>query len=319
MPSAPSSFLVDPTGTRAYFGTTGGLRILTLAGSTLLTAGSVKGKVLAVSPDDTLVIVSDTTDSPNAIYVFNSKTNATTPFLISGVTAAAFSPDSTSAYLLAGSTLYLYSTTHPLQTISLPAPATGAAFLATGAFGFVARTDSAISLFNGCNGAPPASPNTATVATSAQPNLLTSLPDGKTMVAVDTTGFTSVAVATSAAGCPPPVSATASSINFGQGSFTPKQVLVSSDGNRIYVLSNLSTVIIYDFRSRLVQTITLSPSATPLSGALSLSGNDLYVGASDGTVHHLDTVRLQDAGQIPVTLCNNNSVSCPPDIVALRP
>src|SRR5579871_1643387 len=48
MPSAPSSFLVDPTGTRAYFGTTGGLRILTLAGSTLLTAGSVKGKVLAV-------------------------------------------------------------------------------------------------------------------------------------------------------------------------------------------------------------------------------------------------------------------------------
>jgi hypothetical protein len=85
------------------------------------------------------------------------------------------------------------------------------------------------------------------------------------------------------------------------------------------VISNLSAIMVFDFTSASASTISLSPSATPLTGALTLAGNDLYVGASDGTVHHLDTVGLRDVGQIPVTLCGNSSVSCPPDVVVLRP
>jgi hypothetical protein len=46
----------------------------------------------------------------------------------------------------------------------------------------------------------------------------------------------------------------------------------------------------------------------------------MYVGASDGTVHHLDAANnFTDLGQISVSLCSNTSATCPPNLVALRP
>lgn len=316
LPNPPSSFLIDSTGTNAYFETAFGLKLLALGAGTFQSANSIGGKLLAVSPDGSQVIVSNTTSNPNVVYVIN-KGNAA-PLLLSGVTAAVFSPDSTTAYLFAGSTMWVYSSTQPVQKITLAGPATEAAFLTTGAFGFVGSTPSTVSLFDGCDNAAPASPNTSAVSTISAPALLSALPDGKTIIAVNSTGFDSIAVSTSAAGCPPPVTAAAAFHDFGQGAFTPVQALVSSDGTRLYVISNLG-VLVYDFTSASPNIIPLNPSATPLAAALTLSGNDLYVGASDGTVHHLDTVGLRDVGQIAVTLCSNTSLSCPPNVVALRP
>jgi hypothetical protein len=319
LPSAPNSLVIDDAGTNAFMGTVGGLRQFNIAAIAFKTAANVKGNVLAVSPDANLVVVSDTADTPNVVSVVNVKSSSSTPLLLSGVTAAVFSPDSTIAYLLSGSTLYLYSTTHPLQTITLPGPATGAAFLATGAFGFVASTPSTVSLFNACNSTPATSPNTSTVSVSA-PAMMAALPDGKTMAVVNSPGFSSIAVSTPGIGCPPGETATAAFHSFGQGSFTPKQLLVSSDGNRLYVISDLDRVMVYDFTSNSARAIALNPSATPLSAALTRSGTDLYVGASDGTVHHLDTsTSFSDVGQIPVKLCSNASISCPPNLLAARP
>lgn len=320
LPSPPNSMVVDPTGAHVYFGTGAGLRILATPGNTFTALNNVTGKALAASPDGTLAIVSDTTANPNVVYIVNSKTSTAAPLLLSGVTAAAFSPDSSTAYLVAGSKLYVYSTTRALQTITLPGAATDAAFLTTGTFGFVAGAPSTVSLFNGCDNAAPQSPNTATVSTPAPP-LLAALPDGKTLAAVTSDEVTMVAVNTSAAGCPPPVTATALSHGLGQGTFTPKQMLVSSDGARLFVISNLNSVIVYDIATNhLRAAIALNPSATPLSAALTLSGQDLYVGASDGTIHHLDiATSFTDVGQISVSLCSNTSASCPPNLVALRP
>ncbi|HKW26819.1 MAG TPA: hypothetical protein VJN48_13620 [Terriglobales bacterium] len=320
LPSPPNSMVMDPTGAHVYFGTAAGLRILATSGNTFTGMDNVTGKALAVSPDGTFAIVSDTTASPNVVFIVNAKSSASTPLLLSGVTAAAFSPDSSTAYLLAGSKLYVYSTTRALQTISLPGAASDAAFLTTGTFGFVAGAPSTVSLFNGCDNAAPQSPNTSTVTTPAPP-LLAALPGGKTIAAVTSDAVTNIAVSTTAAGCPPPVTATASPPHgLGQGAFTPKQVLVSSDGARIYVISNLKSVTVYNVAANAVSAIALNPSATPLSAALTLSGQDMYVGASDGTVHHLDAASsFTDLGQISVTLCSNTSASCPPDLVALRP
>jgi hypothetical protein len=51
-----------------------------------------------------------------------------------------------------------------------------------------------------------------------------------------------------------------------------------------------------------------------------LSGQRLYVGASDGNVHILNAIApYNDLGVIPVTLCSNTSKSCLPDLVALKP
>ncbi|MGE5205313.1 MAG: WD40 repeat domain-containing protein [Chlamydiota bacterium] len=317
--SPPNSMVVDLTGANVYFGTAAGLRIFATSTSAFTGTSSVVGKVLAASPDGTKAIVSNTAGNPNVVYVVDSKASTSSPLLLNGVTAAAFSPDSTTAYLLAGSTLYVYSTTRALQTISLPASASDAAFLTTGTFGFVATPPSTVNLFDGCDNAAPQSPNTPTVTTVSPPELLATLPDGKTMAAVTSPGFTSIAVTTSAAGCPPPVTATPTFHDLGQGPFTPKQVLVSSDGSRLYVVSNLSTVMIYDFTSASVNTITLSGGATPLRAALTLSGQTLYVGASDGTVHVLDTATFTDSQRISVSLCSNSSAGCLPDLVAVRP
>lgn len=320
LPNAPNSFLIDSNGTNAYLGTAFGMKILALSAGTFQNANSITGKVLAVSPDGTQVIVANTTSNPNVVTVFNSKTGSATPFLLTGVTAAVFSPDSTTAYMFAGSKMSVLSTTQPLQTITLPGPATDAAFLTTGTFGFVGSTPSTVSLFNGCNNAAPASPNTATVSTFSTPSLLAPLPNASTIVAVTSPGFNTITASTTAAGCPPPVTVSTPPFHdFSQGAFTPKQVLVSSDGTRLYVISDLSKILVYDFPSASAHVIQLIPSATPLAGALTLSGSDLYVGASDGMVHHLDTVHLQDVGQIAVSLCSNTAVSCPPNVVALRP
>ena len=222
--------------------------------------------------------------------------------------------------LLAGSTLYVYSTTRALQTINLPGTANDAAFLTTGTFGFVATQTSSVSLFDGCDNAAPQSPNTPTVATAGQPALLAALPDGKTIAAVTSPYLTTIEVTTSAAGCPPPVTATAVSHDLGQGPFTPKQILVSSDGTHVYVISNLNAIMVYDITAQAATAIPLAGNATPLGAALMLPGQKLYVGASDGTVHVLNAVApYGDVHQIPVTLCKNTTLSCPPDLVSLKP
>jgi hypothetical protein len=309
----------DSTGAKAYFGSAAGLQVLSFTGNTSTGFGTGAGKVLAVSPDGTQAIVSDTTSNPTVVYIVNSKSSTSTPFLLSGVTTAAFSPDSTTAYLLSGSTLYVSSTTRALQTINLPGPASDAAFLATGTFGFVGSTPSSVSLFDGCDNASPQSPNTSTVTTS-DPTLLAALPDGNTMAVVSSDQITTIAVNTSAAGCPPPVTASSTPHPLGQGNFTPKQVLVSSDGADLYVISDLNSVIIYDIATTAVRAVALNPSVTPLSAVLTLSGQDLYVGASDGTIHHLDVNNsFSDLGQIPISLCSNTTASCPPNLMALRP
>ena len=320
LPSPPNSLAVDPTGAKLYFGTAAGLQVLSFTANTFTGFGTGTGKVLAASPDGTQAIVSDTTSNPNVVYIVNSKSSTSTPLLLSGVTAASFSPDSSTAYLLAGSSLYVYSTTRALQTINLPGPSSDAAFLVTGTFGFVGNTPTTVSLFDGCDNAPPQSPNTPTVTTHSDPLLLAALPDGNTMAAISSDEITTIAVNTSAAGCPPPVTASPTPHPLGQGNFTPKQVLVSSDGAQLYVISDLNSVIIYDVATNAVRAVALNPSATPLSAALTLSGQDLYVGASDGTIHHLDVSNsFSDLGRISISLCSNTTASCPPNLVALRP
>lgn len=317
--SPPNSMAFDSTGAKAYFGSAAGLQVLSFTGNTSTGFGTGAGRVLAVSADGTQAIVSDTTSNPNVVYIVNSKSSTSTPFLLSGVTTAAFSPDSSAAYLLSGSTLYVYSTTRALQTINLPGPSSDAAFLTTGTFGFVGSTPTTVSLFDGCDNASPQSPNTSTVTTS-DPTLLAALPDSNTMAAAASDEITTIAVTTSAAGCPPPVTASPTPHPLGQGNFTPKQLLVSSDGAHLYVTSDLNSVIIYDIATNAVRAVALNPSATPLSAALTLSGQDLYVGASDGTIHHLDVSNsFSDLGRIPISLCSNTTASCPPNLMALRP
>src|SRR5581483_12008612 len=126
----PNSFAFDPKGTTAYMGTANGLLQLNAASppSTTVLSSAVKGRILAVAPDGKRVIVADTQDTPNQVFVYDGTVApaAIRPFLITSATAASFSADGLKAFIVAHDPaasppdrLYVYSNQMPLQTIPL--------------------------------------------------------------------------------------------------------------------------------------------------------------------------------------------------------
>jgi len=72
--------------------------------------------------------------------------------------------------------------------------------------------------------------------------------------------------------------------------------------------------------------ISLFGSPMPLSESLTPDGTELWVGASDGTVHVVSTVAGGDTRQIsfPQGLCQNSvgqpfPITCNPDLIAVKP
>jgi DNA-binding beta-propeller fold protein YncE len=133
-------------------------------------------------------------------------------------------------------------------------------------------------------------------------------------------------------GCPEPrgfitvTSTPAGAVDLGQGNFVPTQLLVSSDGERAYILSStLNNILVYDIRNRTTSSIALANNALPIQGALTTGGDKLYVAGSDGTVHALDTATSADTAQItfPQGLCTSLSgtatYTCKPTLVAVKP
>jgi DNA-binding beta-propeller fold protein YncE len=158
------------------------------------------------------------------------------------------------------------------------------------------------------------------------------LPDGN-VLAVDSPGVDLITPTTTPGTlpdlCPPGVSNTIGSFNLGQGSFVASQLLVSADGARAYVVpSNLASVLVFNILSRTSFAISIAGNAIPLQATLTLDGNLLYVAASDGTVHVLDTQTAADIQQVtlpissetqPNGLCTGVPVACKPNLIAARP
>jgi DNA-binding beta-propeller fold protein YncE len=111
------------------------------------------------------------------------------------------------------------------------------------------------------------------------------------------------------------------------GSFTPLALFVSSDGQNAYMVArNSSTIIRYGIISGLTSSFSLVGNPNPLSAALSPDGQTLYVGASDGKVHFVNTVSGGDAAQVDVpssSLCTvitgGTQPNCLPDLIAVKP
>jgi hypothetical protein len=329
----PNSFVFDAKGDKAYLGTNSGL--LGSAGLIVLNPGanpptltsfvSAPGKVLAVSPDGGKVVISDTTDIPNEVFIFDTNSNTPTTYAITGATAADFSPDSLKAYIIAGSTLYVYSKVDGLQTIPLSATANDVSFLSEGAFAYLAGgSPSAVTVRRTCDNG-----SADTLTTPATPAFIKTLPDATQVLAVDPPSIDLIAVNTTPSGCTPTVSDSFSSVNLGQGNFVPTQLIVSEDGHAAYILaSNLNSVLVFNISGQLPSSISLAGNATPVQAALTPDGMLLYVVASDGLVHVLSTVSGGDFQQIAFPqgfyFCENSvggsaGFPCNPDLLALQP
>jgi hypothetical protein len=301
--STPNSFVFDSSGGNAYLGVDSndfgqhGLMIFT--GSAVNEVRSAPGKVLAISPDRNSAVIADTFDSPNLLFICTNCSSASrtvTTLQVSGATAAAFSPDSLKAYIVAGNNLYVYSKLDPLQTIGLGGAANDVAFHPEGGFAYVAGPSNSLTPFRNCDSAPISS---ATLNTPNAPLLIRPLPDGNTLLVLDPPNIDLVSVTSlTALDCSGTITNTTNSFDLGEGSFTPTRFFVSPDGSTAYILGNSSAgpppsrlpfVMVFNINTQTASALSLSNSATPLSASLSPDGKLLFVGADDGTLHVIDT------------------------------
>lgn len=306
LPAQPNSFLFAPLATRAFLGSATGVIQLDAIGNTATQNTGFPGKVLAISPDGNRVLVADV----NSVYSLNLGSSGSTESLsISGATAASFLPDSSRAYILAGTSVYAYA---PGQSnaglISLSSAGKDVRVIPSSAFVFVSNgVANSIVAKAVCD-----SSSAGVFNTPGTPLQLGFTPDASKILAVDSPGIDILTRSSlTQAGCPPALSATVSSVNFGQGAFTPNQMIVTSDGSKAYIVSNLPSVLVYDINAGTTSVIPLANGASGLSISATLDGTQIYVGGSDNNVHRIDPVAGTDAQQI--------SVSFTPNLIAVRP
>jgi WD40 repeat protein len=329
LPATPNSLLFDRQGRNAYLGTNlgdfGTKGLMVASGTSSVSENkSAPGNVLAISPDGNRVIVSDTAETPNQVFIVSS-TGATVALNIAGATAAAFSPDNLKAFIVSGQTLYIYSALEPLHSVSLGAPAADVAFLASGLAGYIVDSNG-VTFSPTCDAGSPTLGSTVPVSGATMirplPNALNSTsppPSGNEMLVLAPPNADIVTAAVSGSpvlgspGCPLPrgfvtiSNSVTSARDFGQGNFTAKQLVVSPDGRRAYLLANeLGSVLVYNIFDQTPSVFGLLNNATPLALGLSPDGSNLYVGASDGEIHVIDTQTDTDLSQItlPTTVAN---------------
>jgi hypothetical protein len=361
-PEPPNSVLFDLAGDKAYAGSAFGATLITVASlgtssaSPFSTFNTARGKVLAVSENGNLAVLSDTQSTPNQVYVVSaasSSSAAVTPLNISGANAAAFSPDGLKAFIIGckagagrcsngGDTLYVFSTLQALQTIPLstsPVSATSVAFSSNAAFAFISETSgsgSSLAIYNTCNNAPSTDVNrlVQTISLSSQPSFVKVLPDGIHIIALNNTGLdyitTTITAAASPTLCPQFITASSRPIPLGQGTFNPVNFFVSPDGTLVYIVaSDRSSVLLYDFNTNSVSGISLANNASPVSADITVDGTLIYVAGSDGMLHAVSTTSAADLFEISFTIpsrfstpfCSLDPTSgpCKLDVVAVKP
>jgi hypothetical protein len=366
LPSSPNSLLFSPlAGTsrsgsaaalKGFLGSSAGLMVFSVGSSTaagtVTQLTNVPGKVLAVSLDGDKVIVSDTKSVPNQVYVvsgFLTSNETVVPLLLTGVTAADFSPDGLKAFLIAPeqctppgtcSTMYVYSPSQSMKTVTLPllglASEAAVSSYVNGTLIYVAGPNG-VTMRNACD----MTYGQAAAFASAHPVLFRAIADGIRAIGVESPRIDVFDVTVQApqpatlntpstTTCPFNVTSTNSTfVNLGQGNFTPLKLLIAPDNSRAYILtSNLGSVFVVDLGVNAVSSIALTGNPVPLDASLTPDGSLIYVGANDGSVHVVSTISGGDLEQITfstsnnsnkTSLCSNIPQTCNPDLVAVQP
>lgn len=334
MPDPPNSLLFDNGGDKAYVGSGFGAQIvnpsnLGTANSAFTPIGTVTGRVLAVSPNGSVSVFSDTLHTPNQVYVVSTSNGVSpgiTPLNISSASVAGFSPDNLKAYIFGLDSnnlpnLYVYSSVQAVQVIPLPpqTSVSAVAFSTNSAFAYVAEPSlagggPAFSVLNTCDNQPAITP----VSLSSTPIAFKALPDGVHFVALESNGtvdyitaaISSVPAATLTSPatylCSETVNQTLQhsmtvthsikNINLNLGNSRPLDFFVSADGTLLYVLSSdLNSIIVYDFAlGSVTGGIQLISTAgginpTPVTAQMTADAGTIVVAASDGYIHQVST------------------------------
>jgi len=316
----PNSFVFSPTGNRAYLGSADGMMALNPSTNTVTDPDArLKGKVLAVvhphpialggaSPKDVWIILSDSTKQKvyfviESLDANNNVQTSITAYNVPNVEAAAFSADWSRLYLLGGGKLT--TITNRGAAIPVALDGTDVAFLANGSFAYTA-SGANVHAFATCNNSQVGSVG----APGSNAKLLKTLPNASKMIVVDPPNIDALTVSSSFDGCPPTLSHTTETADLGAGTFTPRQLLVSPDSTRAFVITDQAGVFTYKVADNTAASIGIG-GAIPFTGGITADGNQLFVGASDKKVHRIDLSTNTDAQQYTLEFT--------PDLVVVKP
>jgi hypothetical protein len=325
--------------------------------------GQVTGKVIAVSQNGAVAAFSDTISTPNQVYLVNGS-SAATALNINSATAAAFSPDTLKTFILGdgGTTLYAYSIQQYLQLLlpnPLPTPATSIVFNSTGSFALLSggSPPGTLAIYNTCDNSL-VTPNLSAPAILSPPQFLRMVPAGNVPMGnatipflqtegldfffgIDSTGIDIIATTSSqdptfATLCPQKVAIAQTAANtpfppkhlsINQGIFHPINFFLSPDATRAYIVaSDFSQVLIYNFDTGSTSGISLINNATPIAAGMTVDGSLIYVAASDGMLHEINTALSLDRMDVSFSPLPNSSNSfcftgtdCALNLMVVRP
>jgi hypothetical protein len=393
VPRTPNSMMFNHLSAgRIYLGSDQGLMYVDVSASSPAVAlvsnattpcnVSLCGKVLTISNDGKLVVISDTVSTPSQVYIFNGGTStAPIDLIIPGetATAAAFSPDQLKLFILTDTgKMYVYSTVDALSSVPIATTATDVKFSADGSFAYVSGTPDPTSISGYATCDTPttevvssSSPITTTYPTlpplpTTPPFALYPLPiqpvdslgnSTEVVLALDPPNIDSFGVnvtqaplARSKFVCTPPTvqlnaSFPKTSINLGQGDFTPIDAQIAGNGSEMIIVGRkLPAVLIFNVANGTTTSIPLVGNPDPLSASASTDGSQVYVAACDqyvpnttlpvcaaGSVHIVNTISQGDLQQVQYVninqnnnpnMCNGQGTAAPlclPNLIAIKP
>jgi hypothetical protein len=314
LPNLPNSIIIDPAGNNLYLGSSSGLMGVNLS-SSVITTYSVNGSIVAISPDGNYLLVSDSV--ANVVYYVNLGTQ-TLSYASAGFTtsSSAYTPDSKYNEWVTGTELAFGLQTSLSGMAPLGYTPNALGIIAQGGLTYLtSSTGKEIDVRATCN------QSEVQTLSATSPTLIKAIPNGTGAVATDSPFVDVVATpATLVQGCPGVTGSTLETppVNMGVGNFNARQLFMSSDSSRAWIISDLPDLLELDLQSGPV-VIPYAGGATAYGGGITLDGTQIYVGASDGTVHRISVDSATDAQQIAVNLKDANGNLTPPNLVYVQP
>jgi hypothetical protein len=116
-------------------------------------------------------------------------------------------------------------------------------------------------------------------------------------------------------------------INIGTGTFNPIAFFILPDATQAYIVTSNAGVLVYDFTTLSASKIALLNNATPISADMTVDGTLIYVAASDGQLHILNTaLGIDETSPTAFPPLPNSTSSfcytantCAANIVAVKP
>ena len=325
LPYPPTSLITDPTGAAVYLGSSSGLMSVNVSTSAVTTSPGVNGTIQAISANGRYLLLSDPV--ANSVYYFDVSTLNNALTQPGDVTSSsAFTPDSKLNEFLNGTRLGVAipidarfnATTLEENNVSY----TGNALDISAQGGLTYITSSgvpsilpAIHVFATCNQTEVQVPS----LTATAPTLIKAIPNGTGAVAADSPNIDVVTTGAVMPGCPATAPNSVASYDLGAGPFTARQVFLSSNAADAWIISDLPELLLFDLQNLTSIPVPLTGGATAYNGGVTLDGVQVYVGASDGTVHRIDVASHADVQQIPVNLKDGNGNPVTPNLVYVAP